>query len=559
MEPPSYVYQALQHPRDIRLIRLYPGEDHEQICCDIEHVCLDYLPLYEALSYTWGNPTKQSIILCKANSATLAITSNCESALKRLRQHDKAQILWIDAISIDQSNIQERNEQVRLMWVIYAQALNVLVYLGERSADSAMAMDFIAADYKILTSTHESRPSIGVDSGNSKSAQQQAIENILTRPWFERVWVLQEVQSASKVEVLCGDRAVPWDALVLTVTYMVTTLKELRTSNAIAKVPNIIYIREKIKADESSGLLQRLHDTRHCKSTDPRDKVYALLNMVVEPSDFVANYNRSKNDAYVGVARSLIERDQCLDVLSGVQGRPSQGLPSWVPDWSEPPLSDVLGRPGGWRKKFNANNSHPSTARFSAESSIITVIGRAFDVIYGVSEKYALDDTAIRSTLQQWEQKAITLETYPTGQDVNIAFLETLIASTFHSSRKTPHTAVKMFSQSWHSRWLDRLPPPDIAYSSSISAMEAHIFNEMVIRACNGRRFFTTRRGYMGLGPSDIQIGDTVVVMLGGQVPFILRTQDDANILIGESYVHGIMNGEALNDLDFELRNFLIK
>jgi hypothetical protein len=445
------------------------------------------------------------------------------------------------------------------MWAIYTQAAKVLVYLGEHSTDSAMAMDFIAADYKILTSTHESRPSLGIDSGNPKSAQQQAIENILTRSWFERVWVIQEVAFPSNVEVLCGDRTVPWDALVLTVTRFETTLKESRTSNAIPKVPNIVYVREKTKIDESSGLLQKLHDTRHCKSTDPRDKIYALLEMVTEPSDISADYNRSKKDAYVGVARSLIERDQCLDVLSGVQGRLSQELPSWVPDWSEPPVSDVLGRPGGWKKKFDANNGHPSNVRFLAESSIIMVGGRAFDVIYEVSAKYALDDIALRSTLQQWEQKASTLKTYPTGEDVNVAFLETLIASTFPSSWKTPHTAVRMFSQSWHSRWLDRLPPPDIAYSSSMSAKEAHVFNEMVIRACNGRRFFTTRRGYMGLGPSDIQIGDTVAVMLGGQVPFILRTQDDANILIGESYVHGIMNGEALNDLDFEFRNFLIK
>ena len=103
-----------------------------------------------------------------------------------------------------------------------------------------------------------------------------------------------------------------------------------------------------------------------------------------------------------------------------------------------------------------------------------------------------------------------------------------------------------MFSQPWHSHWLDKVRPPDVAYISSIAAKEAHIFNERVIKACNGRRFFRTQRGYMGLGPKDIQNGDTVSVLLGGQVPHILRKLDHAYMLIGESYVHGVMNGEAL-------------
>ena len=319
-------------------------------------------------------------------------------------------------------------------------------------------MDFIAADYKTLTSTHDSRPLIGLVSDGPMSYQQKAIETLLRRPWFDRVWVLQEVHFASEVEVLCGDRSVPWEALVLTATYLKTTLEELRTASAIQSIPIVINIREKPKAGQSPRLLQRFHNTRHCKSSDPRDKFYAILNMVIEPSEFFADYTRSKEDVYKWLARSMIDRDSCLDVLSGVQGKPAEGLPSWVPDWSQPSVSDVLGRPGGWTRIFFADDSHASLAIFTADSSIMTVAGKAVDMVRATSEEYRLDSLASRSTLQTWEAEAKILDSCPTGQTISVAFLETLIAFPRSKHYETPHTVVKMFSQSWRSRWLDKVP-----------------------------------------------------------------------------------------------------
>ena len=60
----------------------------------------------------------------------------------------------------------------------------------------------------------------------------------------------------------------------------------------------------------------------------------------------------------------------------------------------------------------------------------------------------------------------------------------------------------------------------------------------------------------MGVGPKDIQNGDILSVLLGGQVPFILRKLDDTCMLVGESYIHGIMNGEALDDAASGIQSF---
>lgn len=61
------------------------------------------------------------------------------------------------------------------------------------------------------------------------------------------------------------------------------------------------------------------------------------------------------------------------------------------------------------------------------------------------------------------------------------------------------------------------------------------------------------------LGSDILEKGDVVVVLFGGRIPFILREREEGGwILIGECYVHGVMNGEALKGDDVEEEDFVI-
>jgi len=76
-----------------------------------------------------------------------------------------------------------------------------------------------------------------------------------------------------------------------------------------------------------------------------------------------------------------------------------------------------------------------------------------------------------------------------------------------------------------------------------------------------GRRFFSTKRGRMGLAPSTILVGDMVCVILGCQVPLIIQKVNGHQVLVGEAYVHGIMDGEVIEGLTegvYKLREFLL-
>jgi hypothetical protein len=84
--------------------------------------------------------------------------------------------------------------------------------------------------------------------------------------------------------------------------------------------------------------------------------------------------------------------------------------------------------------------------------------------------------------------------------------------------------------------------------------------NEMANKVtyfCSGRQLILTERGYFGLAPHGAKPGDSVLCFLGSRVPYILRKVEDCSKstqdryeLIGESYIYGLMEGEALKGID---------
>lgn len=179
--------------REIRILTLAPGIDDDTLHGGMFTDSLDYDDLhYTALSYTWSGPVSQKIIIIYG--VALNITENLELALRRIRG-TRAKNLWIDAICINQNDYEEKNYQVPLMGDIYANATRTIVWLGETSGDSEMAMELIG-------STHQSQIS-------SKSLQR--VSNLLQRAWWKRIWVVQEVLKSRRVTMVCGKSEVDID------------------------------------------------------------------------------------------------------------------------------------------------------------------------------------------------------------------------------------------------------------------------------------------------------------------------------------------------------------
>jgi len=177
----QYHYSPLLSGHDsIRLLRLMPHRDKTaRIQCELFEYSLQNsceTHLYDALSYVWGNSDEKLPIFIHNHS--FDVTVNLHAALLRLRNHSMEQILWVDAICINQAKREEKEHQIQFMAKIYSQAHCVVVWLGEVADDSDLALQAIRV-------AGSNKPTHSL---NQKKIQ-PAVLALLQRPWFRRIWV----------------------------------------------------------------------------------------------------------------------------------------------------------------------------------------------------------------------------------------------------------------------------------------------------------------------------------------------------------------------------------
>ncbi|KAL8408889.1 hypothetical protein RB594_007354 [Gaeumannomyces avenae] len=335
----EYCYSPLPH-HSIRLLRLLPHKDKEApIRCQLLEYSLQEpgqgIHLYEALSYVWGSEENKLPIYVQStdrgggspvtpatgNDHCLLVTANLHEALSCVRNRHLERVLWIDAVCIDQGNDEEKGWQVQSMAKIYANANRVIVWLGEAvdNGDRALQGICVAAqehmDPASYQSGHQATPA---HQPANSAINRQAILKLLQRPWFQRIWVLQEVAAARNIVVKCGaveidghafcsgmDALKPYQSsqelssLIRSIAYLVRGASfrpRLEHGLASSRGPSL-GIRS------LSELVDMYHDR---KATERRDKVYALLGMSLDdPSaaGLSANYETSWKDVF----RKLIQ------------------------------------------------------------------------------------------------------------------------------------------------------------------------------------------------------------------------------------------------------------
>jgi hypothetical protein len=211
MEPP--LYQKLQEEDSIRLLILEPGNHNSPISCRLEEVRLSAKPIYKAVSYTWGEPALSHSICI--NGRPMRVRYNLFMALLYLRHMSHTQTLWIDALSINQDDISERNQQVRIMGQIYKDSQLTVVWLREEEEESdshALNLlhlcDVLAKDNSLAMEAKCLRISDSFfkdDPANTDNII-SSLCGILNSNWFGRLWILQEFALSSQVIICCGDK-----------------------------------------------------------------------------------------------------------------------------------------------------------------------------------------------------------------------------------------------------------------------------------------------------------------------------------------------------------------
>lgn len=316
-----YKHKTIREADEIRLLNLRGGKPGDIIKADLETVNVrerrDHD--YDAVSYTWadenGDATKCCSLEIGPNGLVLPITRNCESVLRRVQKYTNR--VWIDAVCINQDDIQERGKQVDLMPTIYMGASRTFAYVGDASDDSDSVLKNLASG--TWTPPH-------------------LLASFFGRPYFSRVWVVQEIALSKRITMMCGDAAVKW-----TDSMDGEHLRRIYTASYYETFPTLFQL-DRRHLTRSATVLDALLLGRNCKASDPRDKVFGLMGLVSAKDRLPANYSMSTAEVYTQVAIYLQKVQRLgMDVILGNLCHRSdkartqtQNLPTWVPDWNQP-------------------------------------------------------------------------------------------------------------------------------------------------------------------------------------------------------------------------------
>jgi hypothetical protein len=298
---PPFKYLPLP-PRHIRLLMVLPhSEGGGVLQCRMCMVSPDDLQglSFTAMSYTWGDPTARKEI----EIDELAFKTT-DSVYEMLLQRGHGIWLWIDALCINQANFDERASQIRLMGRIYSKADRVVIWSGPASEDSGLAIDFIRelmAKLPGIQSNVELYNGTSIDTSDPRWA---AIVRLLERPWFSRLWVIQEAVLASRsIQFSCGSRILPWKDF----EFLLLGLRRVQGLSLITLDPsapsgystmmtgempagwNFCCIVQNLEIT-LSGMRLDLEQALQCvvgfsQATDRRDRIYGLYGIALGMDD----------------------------------------------------------------------------------------------------------------------------------------------------------------------------------------------------------------------------------------------------------------------------------
>ncbi|KAH9203959.1 heterokaryon incompatibility protein-domain-containing protein [Leptodontidium sp. 2 PMI_412] len=597
----KYRYRPLDNTKgSVRLLKLHAAPDRDwPIRCSLFHTTFSEAPPYIALSYVWGESTGSLLVTVDTNH--VCVTPNLKHALQRLRPRPGEQdlVMWVDAICINQEDIPERNIQTKNMRAIYQHAASVAVFLGLENNRSAAAMLF-GHELNICASADEVRRLV------RDPKQKESIEGLVAlfrRQYWWRIWVIQEISSSRKATVFCGDDEISWTELDRVCDLLREASDELQS--LFYKHPS--YIRtltfggpRGLQLSRFSRnisvppLLELLLSHKSKKSTDPKDKVYALIGVSESDDAFgIIDYSHSVREVYTHTARHIITSTQRLDVICVKQNDVDQyDLPSWAPDWTRPSSNSGATVVGlhHHQPPFTASGDTLANFKFLSHGYVLRVSGFIIATIETIGMAF------IQRPRRPPSEVAPILEAFHdwwnifVGSHSNSTAAQALFGRTI-SCGNWDHNDPQIYATKLEAIFalsddllsdsdVLRLNPP--SRSSTLTQLgsstpsladddnsiqggeEEKIQLSAILSAgltMNRRRLFVSQDNLVGLAPACAELGDVICVLLGCRYPVVLRRKGGHYLLVGEAYMDGYMYGEAVRGLTIsvdELDGFII-
>jgi hypothetical protein len=693
---------------ELRLLFIHPAMKHDMdlvVSMEVLKDCATGEGLeqeYEALSYHWGpGPADKPVYLSnqeglqKVPISSLAqlklfvpdyhkgkrfyVRPNLDKALRYLRDKKETVILWVDAICINQSDEKvEKPAQIAKMKDIYNKASNVCIWLGDgkaegkrdRSKDFHAAMDFIQNIIQL-----KELEVVLQDTQTTKYWSD--FLDLIRCSWFSRRWVIQELALAREASVHCGYKSVSWQEFADAIGLFSLNFNSIRTLFRQSREDTIYRnyknfdelapLGAKVLVDAVTNAFRRnidhtiiepvfaletlVSDLCSFESSDPRDTIFALLNITresVEPKKSephaihppIPNYGKDILEVYTDFLEYVVYTTDSIDIMcrqwaiperenpgGRKNGTPVMALPSWIQTITKSTWGyqeqgfngringdSIVGKAGrrrynasrwkkpevrfGKRRPLDANapqmtRSYTEPAHFSRNSESIlpnhmlrgftmkptsahffvngieigTVSWTYGPVSRGVIPKVCLekggwnhgtetarvpdrlwrtlvaDRNADGENPDPWYHRAALHCMALADNNGDIATHELLDPGTYaHDNQPQIVTEYlkRVQSVSWNRKFIECADTPDPGVEALNQTLHESEPN-------------------FGLAPPDTDLGDRICILFGCSVPCVLRPLNDGTghyVFVGEAYVYGKMDGEAIAAMssDSELR-----
>ena len=571
-----FQYSPLGAPAHIRVLDILPGNANSEIHFRLREKRLGDDDVYHAISYAWGPP----VFTHKIHSATgfIQVTENLWEALRHYRKTDDMMTLWVDAVCVDQANVQERSQQIVLMRRIYSESKRVLVWLGLESPSARSAFGFITrtVDYVKEKGPPSTEAMIDEIWAMTTDEGQLAVTDLFAKSWFRRVWTFQEIVCAAEATVASGSLDINFIYLelfcwILMITEQWIWLKTKAAQLALGQISRLRLTKDHLsRQGAENSLLELLKRTRTRSATDPRDIIYGLVAIAsnTNPLPFAPTYKIAVNHLYEEFAVHVIRQSESLNIFECCTFQPGlRECPSWVPDWRNHE---------GLMISINPEKNNFKAAGHSRLVTSTTIVDHSLGVdaicLDRLQNLASFENSPDLLGLSHWQrdmlprvkwQQNIIRETvamtslsllYRSEQECWHAWWRTFIGEKKNEEeRATPDYERRV--KSWKEliggmsngdlgTERDRLTGDFAQIQECVRSMESH------------RSFYLSLEGRIGWVPHAAQTGDMVSLMRGSPVPVMIRPSQRENsyFMIGQCYIHGIMDGEAVAGKEDQFR-----
>lgn len=499
---------------EIRLLTIIPSYDPSMpISCTLEHKKFSDNPTYESLSYTWGSPDGHKPTIYVDNKP-MTIRENLWFALKDMRECYDSRTLWIDAVCIDQDNIDERTRQVRIMPFIYRRATKVLVWLGlEDSKVSQVLSKLRRDDLDAIRNSVDLRLQIGL---------------LCQRDYWKRLWIIQEIEVAMEILICCGSTKIGWDTFI----EAVELCQSLDMSIPIQMARN-----RKSRYGNSHRLANLLNTYQTALCENPRDKVFGLVGLAIDIDDESAlvDYKKSPKEIFREVVQLQYHSEISL-----------HDVPPH--DYPVETRTNMLEYSQLVRNLFGASFVGPITPEASNQEALNTSESDDIPIKLGVNLLGTVQHVGpLHSEIigsfdktKEWGRtilKGVHVHNKAIAKEENDDFTRALL-------NVSAYTVEKLAPLSSGFSWLansreNHSADPVPRYMSQYQPMRASYDQTTGDPSSNREpRLFLAGPFVLGLAPYNVRIGDLICCLCDNSTTLVVRKVEDRYLIIGRTWVY---------------------